>query len=348
MKIIEPIIMDTDFKELGTIDDYISLIWTTRYYKNGDFELCLDVDNEYLDMIRKDYYIYREDDENVGIIQNITIEINEDQKEMMIIKGKFLPCVLARRIIAVQTQLSGTVSNAVYNLISDNVIDPVIEDRKIEDFLVEYSNFTDKIDAQYTGKNLLETIESICETYGLGFKTVLNDQNEIVFSLYRGVDRSYNQEDNPHIIFSDEFDNLLSSSYQENYENIVTDVLVAGEGEGNERKTLWVSTDTNTGLKRYEMYQDQRNLSTNNGEINEDEYYEQMKEEGLENITTFTTAFNGQVYFDNYEYKKDIFMGDICVIENNRWNIFINTRLIEIIESVSENGEYTVTPTFGV
>ena len=75
MKIIEPIIMDTDFKELGTIDDYISLIWTTRYYKNGDFELCLDVDNEYLDMIRKDYYIYREDDENVGIIQNITIEL---------------------------------------------------------------------------------------------------------------------------------------------------------------------------------------------------------------------------------------------------------------------------------
>ena len=348
MKKIEPVIMDRSYNQLGTIDDYISFIWTTRYYMNGDFELCLDVDSKYTDIIRKDYYVMRDDDENVGIIQSIAIELNEDSKEILVVKGAFLPCVLARRIIETQTQLSGTVSDGIYTLINDNVINPTIKNRKIIDFLIERVNFSDRLEAQYTGKNLLETIEDICKTYGLGFKTVLNDQNKMVFSLYRGVDRSYNQDVNPHIIFSDEFDNLLSSNYQENYTNIITDVLVAGEGEGKERKTLWVSANENSGLDRYEKYHDQRNISTNNGEITEDEYYAQLKEEGLENITSFTTVFNGQVYFDNYEYKKDIFIGDICVIENSRWNIHINARLIEIIESVSETGEYTITPTFGI
>ena len=48
----------------------------------------------------------------------------------------------------------------------------------------------------------------------------------------------------------------------------------------------------------------------------------------------------------NYEYKKDYFLGDITTIMNDRWNMSINTRIIEVMESEDENG-YIVTPTFG-
>ena len=88
-------------------------------------------------------------------------------------------------------------------------------------------------------------------------------------------------------------------------------------------------------------------MSTNNGDITNDEYYAQMREEGLENITQITKAFEGTVYFDNIEYKKDVSVGDIVVIENSKWGIFINSRLIEVIESVDESGSYQVVPTFG-
>ena len=122
--------------------------------------------------------------------------------------------------------------------------------------------------------------------------------------------------------------------------------MVAGEGEGLDRKTAWVGDDK-SGLDRYELYKDQRNIRSNDGEISDDEYTELLKEAGKESVTKYTTAFTGKVYFENIKYKTDINLGDLCVIQNSEWGIYINTRLVEVIESVDETGAYTITPTFG-
>ena len=345
---IEPIVLNKQFEALAVIDSYSSLIWTTRYYTCGDFEIVVPIDEKHLELMKKGYYLIRSDDEHIGIIEDIQMERDEDSGERMIVTGKFASSILGRRIIATQTQLYGTVSAGVATLLNDNVVNPVIPARKIPGFRVTPTSFTERLDAQYTGKNLLETIEDICESTHLGFKTTLDDDNYFNFSLFKGVDRSYNQTENPYVIFSDEYDNLLTSQYQEISSTVVTDVLVAGEGEGLDRKTLWVSRDNPTGLDRYEMYQDQRNLSTNDGSITEEDYNAQMKEEGFENITQITTAFEGTVYFDNVVYREDVYIGDVVVIENKKWGIYINSRLIEVIESVDESGKYEIVPTFGV
>lgn len=348
---IEPVILNKNFEALAVIDDYSSLIWTTRYYKCGDFEVVVPVTEKYVEMIQIGYYLRRDDDENVGIIEDFEISRSEEGDEQMIVTGRFLASILARRIIAQQTTVNATVTSAILTLLNQNVRSTSIGNRHIPN--VDWTtNSTigigSKLQAQYTGKNLLETIENICETYQHGFKVTLTDENHFACELYRGTDRSYAQTTNPYVIFSDEYDNLLSSRYQKQSSELVTDVLVAGEGEGLDRKTLWVSKDNFSGLDRYEMYLDQRNLSTNEGEITEAEYQNQMKEEGLENITQITTAFEGTVYFDNVKYKEDVNVGDVCVIENKKWGISINSRLIEVIESVDESGIYQVVPTFGV
>ena len=74
----------------------------------------------------------------------------------------------------------------------------------------------------------------------------------------------------------------------------------------------------------------------------------QLKETGLEAITEVTTVFEGTVDFRSVEYKKDVFLGDICVTEYTGWGIGINGRLVEVIESMSETGEYSINPTFGL
>lgn len=343
---IEPIIMNINFEKIGIVDDYSSLIWTTRYYQCGDFEIVVPIDSSNIDLLQKDFYIMRDDDENVGIIEKIEISLDEDQHEQMVVTGRFLSSILGRRIIATQTQLYGTISAGIANLINDAIINPVIDARKISNFVVTPTNFVERLEAQYTGKNLLEVIQDVCQTNHIGFKTIL-ENGFFGFTLYKGVDRSYNQSENPWVIFSDEYDNLLSSTYTEQYDALVTDVLVAGEGEGLDRKIIWASRENPTGLARYELYHDQRNMSTNDGTISDEEYYQQMKEEGLEQLTTITKAFDGTVYFDNIEYKKDVNIGDIVVIENKRWGIYINSRLIEVIESVDESGVYSIVPTFG-
>lgn len=347
MKQIVPVVMNSSFERLAAIDDYTSFIWTTRYYTSGDFELCIDATAENMALFVQDYFIVRDDDENVGIVEDIKIQHNDDASDMLIVSGRFLDAIIARRIIADQTTVTGKVSACIEKLLEDNIIDPDIAARQIDNFTIDSYTVNVNMQAQYTGKNLLETISGICETYGIGYKVTLNDDHEFVFQLYEGVDRTYDQNVNPWVIFSDKYDNLMSSEYEENYQDIATAVLVAGEGEGLDRKTAWV-TDGSTGIARHEVYKDQRNIRSDDGEITEEEYVQLLEESGKESLTKYTTAFAGTVYFDNIEYKQDVNIGDLCVIENTRWGIYINSRLVEVIESVSESGDYSIVPTFGV
>ncbi len=344
---ILPVIMNDNFERLAVVDDYISLIWASRYYASGDFELVVDVTPENMTLFMKDFYVVRDDDDNVGIIEDITIERNEDLKEIMIVKGRFLDSILSRRIIATQTTVTGKVSACIEQLIDENVINPSIAARTISNFIIDSVTIDINMKAQFTGDNLLESISKLAETYGIGYKVTLNADHEFVFQLYQGIDRTYDQNVNPWVIFSDQYDNLLSSEYEENYRDVATAVLVAGEGEGLDRKTVWV-TDGSTGLDRREIYKDKKNTRSNDGEIPEEEYIELLEEAGKESLTKYTTAFTGTVYFDSVKYKEDVNLGDVCVIENSRWGIYINSRLVEVIESVNEAGEYSIVPTFGL
>lgn len=345
-----PIIMNTDFIKLAIVDDYISFIWATRYYTCGQFELCVSVDENTTSLYQEGFYILRDDDDDhVGIIEKIRIETLSDGQERAIITGRFLSSILARRIIAVQTQVSGQVDSCIETLVNENAISPTIEAREIPNLsFVSEVDSSQTMQAQFTGDNLLEAISQIGQTYGIGFKTILTEENGFQFTLFEGTDRSYGQSANPYVVFSDEYDNLISSEYEESHQEMITDVLIAGEGEGLDRKTLWVTKDAPTGLARYELYQDARNASTNNGEIPDETYYNQLRGEALENITTFTSAFAGEVDFSNVKYGTDINIGDICTIKNTRWGIMMNTRLVEVIESISETGAYTITPSFGI
>ena len=347
MKPIIPIVMDKSFVKLAPIDDYISFIWATRYYVAGDFELVVNVNPQYMQMFVKDNYIIREDDENVGIIERIRIQRNEDLQEILIVTGRFLVSILGRRIIDKQSTFMGKVGSVVGTIVSDNLIDPLIVSRKIPNFILGTVNVGQQIEVQYTGKNILDVASDLCKTYGLGMKVTLNSLNKFVFSMYTGVDHTYDQNVRPYVIFSDKYDNLLSSEYEENYQQMVNAVLVAGEGEGLDRKTVWSNGDE-TGLDRYELYADARNTRSNDGEIGNQEYEDILGELGKEKMTKYTTAFTGTVYFDNIKYKEDVNIGDLCVIQNSRWGIYINTRLVEVIESVAETGDYSIVPTFGV
>ncbi len=349
MKDILPIVMNRNFEKLAVIDDYSSLIWSSRYYACGDFEICVPVNLENIDLFQHGNYVLREDDEHVGIVEKIMIQKNEDGKEQLVVSGRFLSSILGRRIISRQTQINATLANGINALLSNEIINPQNSARQVSNLTFEsLLSRTDQLTAQYTGQNLLTTIEEICLTYGIGFKTVLTEDNQFIFQLYEGVDRSYNQSVNPYVVFSDEYDNLLSSEYLESYQNIATDVLVAGEGEGIDRKMLWVTNDNERGLDRYEFFKDRRDLQTNDGQISDDEYQKQLKEAGEECLTKYTVAFTGTVYFNNIDYRTDVNVGDICTIENDKWGLSINSRLVEVIESVNEAGEYSIIPTFGI
>ena len=188
-----PVIMNDQFVRLDVIDDYSSFIWSTRYYTSGDFQLIVDVNSKNKSLFQKDYYVVRDDDENVGIIEDIQLQRTEDGKDQFVITGRFLDAIIARRIIAVQTTVSGKVSACIEQLLDENIINPSIAARQIDNFVIQSYEISTTMEAQYTGKNLLETISKICQTYGCGYKVTLNDDHEYVFQLYEGENRTYDQ-----------------------------------------------------------------------------------------------------------------------------------------------------------
>lgn len=350
-----PIIMNKDFERIAIYEDFSSFIWISRYYRVGDFEIVVPADQDHIDLFQPGYYICRDDDINVGIIEDFSISVDEDQHEQMIVTGRFLPCILGRRIIYPVVKCTGTVSEGVKKLIDACIVNPSMTARKISNFTVRDTNFTEDLKTQYTGKNLLETIEEICPSTGIGFNTVIEDGN-FVFYLYKGTDRSYAQSENPWVVFSDEYDNLVSAAYNYNSSSQITDVLTAGSGEGENRLSVWSNLLGNkSGLDRYEAYNDQRNVQYEplEGGTSEEiadhfnDYINDLRELGREQQTVITEALEGEVYFDNIQYRTDVNIGDMVVIRNKKWGVSINSRLIEVIESVDESGAYQIVPTFG-
>lgn len=345
-------LLNSNYEKIAVIDNYQSIIWTLRYYTPGDFELYTPATPELFQMLKKDYMLVRDIDcigdeyHNVMMIRNIEIQSDAETGDSLIVTGQCLKSIVARRVVAEQTNLSGTVTSCIRTLITQNIISPSNSDRAISNFTLgtDSTDNPPNMSMQITGANLAEAIAEIGTTYGYGWDVFVKNGN-LVFYIYEGADRSYNQNTNPHVVFSTEYDNLLSSNYIENRDNYANVAIVAGEGEGTARKKVTVGTAT--GLDRIEIWVDDRNASSNAGTIDPTDYSALLEAAGEEKLaeTTITTEFTGEIIPNvNFIYGEDYFLGDIVQIEND-YGISKAVRITEIISSKDENGE-NVIPTF--
>lgn len=348
---MELFVLNADFESIAVIDTYESMIWTDRYNAYGDFEIYFAMDESLLEYIKEDYYLWLKDSEHSMIIEDIKIDADTEEGNRLIVTGRSLESILERRIIWGQRIFSGNLQNAIQMMLNENIISPSVADRKIANFVFVPS--TDSkitsltIDNQYTGDDLYTVIKGLCEENNIGFKIVLTDDNQFAFSLYAGADRSYDQTENPYVVFSPNFENIINSNYfssKAGYRNVT---LVAGEGEGASRKTTVVGSAS--GLDRRELFTDARDISsdTEDGTLSDAEYIAQLRTKGLKNLADhmITTAFEGEVEVTRlFKYGEDFFIGDIVQIANEYGNE--NSAYIsELIISNSDEG-LSIYPTF--
>lgn len=345
-------VLDTNFQSVGVVDVFNSFLWTDRYYKYGDFEIYTEANAEILELLKEDYYLWYSNSEHVMIIEDFEVSSDTEEGTKFIHKGRSLESILDRRIIWSQTTLTGNLQNGIKKLLNENVISPSNADRKIPNFIFQDS--TDPaiteltLEAQYTGDNLYDVVSSVCNDKKIGFKVLLNDQNQFVFSLYAGKDRSYKQDTNPYVVFSPDFDNMINSNYirsKKTYKNVT---LVAGEGEGSSRKT--VSVGSGSGLERRELYTDARDLSTttsDGGTISTSEYNNQLTQRGNEKLADYpiSESFEGESDTTRmFVFKEDFDIGDI-VQNKNEYGQEGRSIVSEMIFSQDEEG-FLSYPTF--
>lgn len=332
---------------VGIIENPTSAIWTRRYQQPGDFELYFPATAEMLALLMDDFYIGRDDAPEIMIIEHIEIITSEEDGNYILVSGRGAESMLDRRIIYEQTTISGRVDAALYRLIDENAVNPANAARALPLAMDAPNVSAATIRAQYTGTNLLEAIQEVCKTYGLGFRAVADSPEPVSprVELLVGKNRCEDQADNDHVIFSSEYENLLSSSYAldtSQYKNVA---VVAGEGEGKARKKAVYGEAV--GTARRELYVDARDLSTNDGEISDADYTAQLIARGAEKLAehAITEAFDGEIDTANtFALDVDYTLGDIVTVENE-YLIRKAVRVTAIMETWDAEG-YTAIPTF--
>lgn len=346
---MEVIVLNTDFESVILLDTFKSLVWADRYDAYGDFEMTFAMDTALLEFLKENYYLWIKESEHCMIIEKIAIDCDVESGNTLTISGRSLESILDRRIVWDSTTLSGNLQNGIKMLVNNNIIS-ASDTRKIENFSFVESTDTSvtelTIDTEYAdddmrGEELYFIISKLCKENNIGFRVVLNESNKFVFSLYAGVDRSFRQSENPYVIFSSSFDNVLNCNYYRSVEKLKNAALVVGEkysSSGSSTSLTSTITDGSpTGLDRREIYINATNVSNTTD----------LQSEGKKTLAEnkMITAFEGEINIEQpFKYGQDFFIGDIVQITDDYGNES-SVRITEIVMS-EENGFVSVTPTF--
>lgn len=336
-------VLDKNLKRIGLIDNYVSLIWTTRYYFCGDFELYLPVTTEFINMLLIGYYLETTESKYVMIIESIDIKTDIENGNYLTVSGRSVESLLDRRIVANRLSANNQPIETLANyLVEWNFINPMTEKalRKMDEIAIsaETKGFSDEITTQYFGDNVYDAITDLCQAYGYGFRMPLIN-GKFTFEMYAGLDRTRSQKDNVPAVFSPDFENLVNTEYTYDTQEYKNVAFVAGEGEGSARKTTF--SGKMAGLERREMYVDARDLSSEN--ISSDSQYVSMLisrgKDKLAEMNVFPEYVGEVNNFPDY-----CGLGDIVEVENE-FGMKATARITEIIESYSTSGNTRV-PTF--
>lgn len=257
---MELYVLDNNKNQIAVVDDYKSLIWAKRYSALGDCELYIRATNPNFEILQKGYFLVRSDDDMVCRIEDIELDTNVENGDYLIVKGFDVRKILNQRIVLDTISFSGLAEDFIRKIISQNVTNPSDNNRKIGGIVLgSKSNFTEQWEEQVTYSQVFDKIQEVCESLGYGSKLVLATTGNFRFYLYKGVNRSYGQNENSFVVFSPEFENIASSKYESKSSAFKNYAIVGGAGEGVDRAIKTVGNSA--GINRFETFVDAKDVS---------------------------------------------------------------------------------------
>lgn len=350
---------DTTFDSIGEVNQYESLIWPDKFNGFGTFELWAPITDENSQYFKKGNILWCGGD-NAAVVEIVKSEIDEIGTKTYNVKGRTLEMLLTTRIIwGTYNAVNKDASTAMYEIVNQNCVNPSNANRKIPYLkLAEDLKFGGKITYQKTGGEVYDSLSTIASTYDLGFSVLFKPKTkELIFEVVEGVDRTVEQSTNDPVEFSTELEDLLSSSYYTNDQDVKNVAFVQGEGSGSSRKSVTSGEADSKGFGRRELYVDARDLQSTsvdeNGEeqnLSPTEYTQVLTQRGDDKLseckTTETFEAQIRVFGDvQYEFGVDYKKGDKVTVCDEQLNVVVSARITEVQEEFDD--EYALVLTFG-
>lgn len=364
---MEVYLLDSSYQPIAVIDNYKSLIWTSRYNTPGDFELYVQANKDILNLIESASFVQRDDiPTDLMIIEKIKIQKDKENGTYIIASGRNLLSYLSRRIIWAQAEFQNEKASDIINsIVKDNFI-PIVADndpkhsdeRYVKGFDITKS-LTGKgetVTAQYNGEDLLSKVTELCQANKFGAKIWFDrdayDKNNsyLHFELYSKAKVDYT--------FSEDNENIQNLTVTTDYTNWKNCAIVFGEGEG---RTQWARQafriqkleSLYKGLFRREMYVDATNLTIDkvSGMLGNthDNYEKCLLQKGSEELHKTEVmnikSFEGTVIVSKDDFRSLYDVGNIVYIEEEISGIWGEVTITEATECWDDSG-YTITLTF--
>jgi hypothetical protein len=339
-------IISPDFQLLGEIDDYESLQFTRRFYKVGEFELHINLNKANTDILVKNNLILLNTSFNkVAIIMHREIEPDDNGNSTLIIKGPTLKGVMSRRLIIPPTSgdgydsQSGAIETILKAFVNNSAVNPIDSGRKILQISIAADQKRGKQDAWRSRFEVLsDKLAEIGEYAQIGWDVVLDiDNSKWVFDVIEGRNLTVNQDALPPVIFSTDFDNILTPHFIQSLLN-TANVGYAGGG-GDEANRLIQKIGNMAGFERIEAFLDcSQAANTTELIVLGTQKLNELKE---------TKAFEFSIIPDNtFCYEKDYDLGDTITAQSKNWGITMDAQIVEIKEIYEADG-FKLEATFG-
>lgn len=339
---------------LGLLNQFTAMTWTSRTTTFGGFELWCPMLPENSELLKPDNLLWIGGDE-LGVIETIKKSTDEQGGTILQVSGRFIESWLERRIIWGQYSGTEVVSNHLRNMVNLNAISPSDPKRVIpnlglsptQEALGPSISFSDSY------SNLWNTVVELANSHSLFIRIKANvPEGELLFTILKGTNRSVEQSILPAVVLSTDLSDILTDSYTLDSTTWCNMSLVAGAGEGVQRKTSEINGSL-SGLSRRELFVDARDLQ---------DYEEVITPEGTTRVPIATSVYDGMLQergksklgevplvesFDAnirmygpraYEYGVDYFLGDRITMQDPNLGIQVSTEISEVQQSWDENG----------
>lgn len=333
-------VYDLDLNLLGIVDNATSVRWRTKYYEPGETEIHVPATADNINLFKTERIVRHKAAGESGIIEGVTIERSNSGRDIAV-TGRYPVSIYDRRLIKDTTYFNDAIEAIMFSIVKNVIPFPHVEYAALK-------GFTDRVLFQATYKNVLTYLTKLAKAGNIGYRLVPDfEKKRYVFETYRGIDHSYDQVENPRVIFSDTFNNLSGITYEKNDTLLKNVIYVGGQGEGDARTYVTVGDTSLTGFNLREEFLSATDVSQEDQSA--EDYKTALRERGNAKLNedVVSESVTGTVIPKaNFEYKKDYDIGDIVSVNIDSLGYKQSVRITEI-ESVYERGLPKITPTFG-
>jgi len=320
---LELLFLDENLEVISApVDDFVSFTWAERWYESGNFQLYLP--SYRFGAVRYARYIYNQDKDECAKITSRNYD-ESTAKDNLVVGGRMLGHLLNQRVINTEKIINDTLENAVYSLMTQFAL---TGDRLIPELeLAPQRGYDDLYNGTIkAGTQLDKALYDMLKPYGMTYRIRYDFYNKtLIFSVEKGLDRTQEQEENTWAIFSDNFENLINTSYNDSVDDYRNFAYVA---DGNNVITV----DLTGGGERYELY------------ISGKTYQDGV--EALAQYPYIETARGDIDTQGNLAYGVDYSIGDKCDIVMTKLNLVMSSQ-ITAVDHVCETAGIRVIPQFG-